>query len=149
MHRIVMGALVVGLIAGCGGADDESNEYKEEEYETPKPKAEEACDTPGVGQCDGPNVALLCEGNVWRALPCRGPGGCAEGLSLYCDATKNVEGDACAGSMKDLRTCNVSNPKEILVCDGMTMQSYTVCDGQCMVRSSDNAVGCDDWPGAS
>lgn len=138
MHRVVLSALMIGLIAGCGDTED-TLEGDDPDYEI---KAGDLCDMPGVGMCNGTKRALLCENSVWRELPCKGPSGCTELGSLYCDMSGNVVGDACAESVKDLGGCSAANPKELWVCDGHTIQVHTVCEGQCV--EDNGTAGCVD-----
>lgn len=73
-----------------------------------------ACGAPAAGDdcstqayfCGDPSTALECRDGTWTALPCRGPGGCADSAgAITCDVSAAVAGDACAASSDGRGVC--------------------------------------------
>jgi hypothetical protein len=98
------------LLVGCG----------------PSGKAGEACDKSGF-LCQDTATALECRGNVWVALPCKGPGGCAvSGGNVQCDMNGNAAGDACASTAEGKGLCS-ADKKATLECRSGALVQTNVC----------------------
>src|SRR3712207_3334528 len=93
MHKLLAPIFIVcsSLLLACGG-----------------PKVGDDCSTEGFACQDATN-ALECRLGAWRALPCRGPGGCAvNGNKVSCDMSLNRENDACAATTEGQGLCDQS-----------------------------------------
>lgn len=88
--------------------------------------AGDSCEGSGF-VCSSETEALECRDKVWRTLPCRGPGGCAEsGNAITCDMKGNVGGDACAASAEGKGLCTADG-KAILECRMGTLVQTKTC----------------------
>lgn len=86
----------------------------------------ESCNTEGL-LCNDASSALECRLGTWRALPCRGPGGCKEaGDKISCDMSANMEGDACASSTEGQGIC-APGGKAALTCRSGTLVKTNDC----------------------
>ncbi len=78
-------------LAACGGSAQ---------------KAGDACSGTGALCVDASN-ALECVSSKYRAVACRGTGGCkTSNGELTCDMTKNKAGDGCLSSAEGLSDCD-------------------------------------------
>lgn len=69
-----------------------------------------------VFTCDSDTVALECRDDVWRAVPCRGAGGCkAQDGKVTCDVSGNQEGDTCAVTQEGDALCT-QDGRAVLEC---------------------------------
>lgn len=97
-------------------------------------KAGDACKG-AVYTCASEKEALECSSSVWRALPCRGPGGCSEsGQNVICDLVGNVNGDACASSAEGKGLCTADG-RAVLECRQGTLVQTRTC-GTCTQGST-------------
>ena len=56
----------------------------------------DACTMEGSAVCQTATDALECRTGVFRAVPCKGPGGCVTtSTEIQCDLSGNQVGDAC------------------------------------------------------
>ena len=85
-----------------------------------------SCNTDGLA-CEDSSNALECRVGTWRALPCRGPGGCKVSNSkVTCDMSLNHEGDACAASTEGQGICDPSGTAA-LTCRSGTLVKTNTC----------------------
>jgi hypothetical protein len=107
--RLIAAAAASVLVAACG-----------------EPSAGDRCDNGGYVCQDDAN-ALECRDGTWRALPCRGPGGCEEsGRTVDCDVSQNLAGDACAESSEGYSIC-AADGRAVLECRTGTFQQTHTC----------------------
>ncbi|MBN1204483.1 MAG: hypothetical protein JXB05_06130 [Myxococcaceae bacterium] len=90
MNRFLALLPLVGslFLSGCGGPD-----------------VGDSCQVSGY-VCRDEAEALECRQGQWRALPCKGPRGCAElDGTVHCDTSANLAGDNCALSAEGRGLC--------------------------------------------
>jgi hypothetical protein len=90
MNRFLALLPLVGFLflSGCGGPD-----------------AGDSCTSSGY-VCGSEKEALECRQGHWRALPCKGGGGCQEASgAIRCDTSANVAGDNCGLSAEGRGLC--------------------------------------------
>ena len=77
--------------------------------------------------CQDASSALECRDGKWRALPCRGPGGCkVSGRSIDCDMTQDLVDDPCAESKEGYSIC-APDGLAVLECRAGTFQQTLSC----------------------
>lgn len=104
---LVILAASVGAF-GCGG-----------------PVAGEKCSTSAYA-CADETTALECREGAWRALPCKGAGGCAVvGGNVKCDVTRNQPNDACAQSNEGEGICDPSGAATLECRQGTFVRTNT------------------------
>jgi len=102
--------VALALLAGCGTT----------------PEAGETCSTENEAACDGAQAAFFCNSGTWRAVSCRGPGGCNEGTSqVVCDLSRAQPGDGCPKSAEGQAQCNAANVDSGLKCTMGVWQAQT------------------------
>jgi len=107
-----------------------------------KPKAGDACDV-GQAVCVSPTDVMACQGGVFIAARCRGPGGCSKlGTRVSCDDAIADEGEICLESNAENRACS-GDKKASLLCAAGKFKTVQSCRGPngCQIRG--DAVTCD------
>jgi hypothetical protein len=97
------------------------------------PQAGDSCTTDGSSYCETSSKLLRCEHGQFRAIACKGTGGCKEvGINISCDWTSVVSaGDACPYDQEGKGACSTSEPKQLLQCTGGTMVIFKTCSNSC------------------
>lgn len=105
----VLSILVSAFLFGaCGGVD-----------------AGDSCNTSGFA-CRDDQTALECANGTWRAIPCRGPGGCeVQSNRVTCDVTRNQGGDACATVNEGQGICHPNGSATLECRNGVFVQTRT------------------------
>jgi hypothetical protein len=96
----------------------------------PPPTAGAPCATTST-VCGTSSHALECVRGTWRAVQCRGPGGCHTDATygLLCDLLGQVEpGDGCFSSQEGTSMCSF-NDTAVLNCQAGVWVSATACNG--------------------
>jgi hypothetical protein len=87
------------------------------------------------GHCADATNALQCTNGHYRAVPCRGPNGCADdGQQFHCDASQDQVGDACLAASDGKFICTTDGKQE-LICQSGTWQVSKACASGCSVQS--------------
>ncbi len=81
------------------------------------PRAGDACEPLKLGMvgCESESTALYCVDMTVRAIPCRGPKGCAPGL---CDTQRAREGEPCFANGFGAPSSPACGDDRVLVCEG-------------------------------
>lgn len=98
-------------------------------------------DDNGVAVCASPRDMLVCRGEAFVSVPCRGPKGCEMvGEQPRCDQSVAEPGEACnpAGA----KACAVDGSRVLVCTDGRMTELYQ-CRGEGQCRSSGGKLACD------
>ncbi|MFO0678337.1 MAG: hypothetical protein U0169_17500 [Polyangiaceae bacterium] len=94
--------------------------------------------------CQDPTSALVCRGESWQALPCRGPQGCKaqgeKGEDVFCDHSIGTVGDRC---LLDKDVVCGSDKTSVLVCSGGKFALSEACRGPKGCEVAGKQVRCD------
>lgn len=95
----------------------------------------------GVAVCESPGSLLVCRGEVFASVPCRGPGGCERrGEQAHCDHSVAQPGERC--QVTGAKAC-APDGGSVLACGDGYMRELYRCRGQGGCRAEGSRVACD------
>lgn len=98
-------------------------------------------DDQGVAVCASPSAMLVCRGEAFTSVPCRGPKGCeAVGEQPRCDQSVAELGEAC--NPDGGKACSTDESR-VLTCAEGRMKELYLCRGEGKCRSQAGKLSCD------